>query len=215
MTDLGPTSVPSGSGSGVSVAMQNAINNAIAALPQGQGYNAGKNYKLPDQANFSGCAENVESFLLECTMQFRVLPDDFNMTDKKVFYTLSLMKDGVARTWKEQYLRSHENEQHLADRNLWTSFTNALKTSFANPGNQINAMHSLKTIQQGNSSVDELNTRFQLLISKAGLSMIQNAALLIQMYEDAISLRLFQTQVVNGKNSDNVETYMANASEVD
>src|SRR6266545_2466562 len=35
------------------------------------------------------------------------------------------------------------------------------------------------------------------------------------MYEDAISLRLFQTLVVNGKNSDNIETYMANASEVD
>src|SRR6266511_1808727 len=45
--------------------------------------------------------------------------------------------------------------------------------------------------------------------------MIQNAALLVQMYEDAISLRLFQTLVVNGKNSDNIKTYMANAAEVD
>src|SRR6266545_7268745 len=45
--------------------------------------------------------------------------------------------------------------------------------------------------------------------------MVQNAALLVQMYEDALSLRLFQTLVVNGKNSDNIETYMANASEVD
>ena len=44
--------------------------------------------------------------------------------------------------------------------------------------------------------------------------MVQNAALLIQMYEDALSPRLFQTLVVNGKNSDNIETYMANASEV-
>ncbi len=45
--------------------------------------------------------------------------------------------------------------------------------------------------------------------------MVQNAALLIQMYEDAISPRLFQTLVVNGKNSDNIETYMTNTSEVD
>jgi len=66
MADLGP--IPSGSGSGVSTVMQNTINAAVAALPQGQGYNAGKNYKLPDQTNFSRCAENVESFLLECTM---------------------------------------------------------------------------------------------------------------------------------------------------
>ena len=94
MTDLGPMNIGSGSGSGVSVAMQNAINAAIANLPQGQ--NTGKGYKLPNQANFSRRAKNVASFLLECTMQFKVLPDDFNMTDKKVFYVLLLMKDGVA-----------------------------------------------------------------------------------------------------------------------
>ena len=44
--------------------------------------------------------------------------------------------------------------------------------------------------------------------------MVQNAALLVQMYEDALSPRLFQTLVVNGENSNNIETYMANASEV-
>ncbi len=62
------TRTGSGSGTGVTTAIQAAINAAIAALPQGQGQNNGKNYKLLDQANFSGHAENVESFLLECTM---------------------------------------------------------------------------------------------------------------------------------------------------
>ena len=76
-------------------------------------------------------------------------------------------------------------------------------------------MQLLKAIKQNNGSVDELNTYFRLLISKAGLDMVQNAALLVQMYEDAISPRLFQTLVVNGKNSDNIETYLANTSEVD
>jgi len=60
------TGIDSGSGSGVTTAVQATINAAITALPQGQ--NQGKNYKLPDQANFSGCAENIDSFLLECTM---------------------------------------------------------------------------------------------------------------------------------------------------
>ncbi len=98
----GPTPGPSGSGTGTGsgsgsgpgqgtgitvTAVQAAINAAIAALPQEQ--NNRKNYyKLPDQANFSGQAENIDSFLLECTMRFRVLLDDFNTTDKKVFYAL-------------------------------------------------------------------------------------------------------------------------------
>ncbi len=60
------TGTGSSSSSGVTTAVQAAINAAVAALPQGQ--NQGKNYKLPDQANFSRHAENVDSFLLECTM---------------------------------------------------------------------------------------------------------------------------------------------------
>ncbi len=210
------TRVGSGSGQGIGVtvtAVQAAINAAIAALPQGQ--NNGKNYKLPEQANISGRAENVDSFLLECTMRFHVLADDFNTMDKKVFYALLLMKEGVACTWKEQYLRNRANQQYLADYDQWVSFENALKTSFADPGNKTTAMGQLKSIRQQKGSVNELNTRFRLLISKAGLDMVQNAALLVQMYKDAISPRLFQTLVVNGKNSNNIEMYMANASEVD
>ena len=148
-------------------------------------------------------------------MRFRILPDNFNTTNKQVFYALSLMKEGVAHTWKEQYFRSHENQQYLANNDQWASFANALKTSFADPGNKMTAMRQLKSIRQQNGSVDELNTCFRLLISKAGLDMVQNAALLVQMYEDTISPSLFQTLMVNGKNSNNIEAYMANASEVD
>src|SRR6266511_1211628 len=69
MSLLGTTPGPSGSGSGTGTgsgsgsgtgitasAVQAAINAAIAALPQRQ--NNGKNYRLPDQANLSGRAEN-------------------------------------------------------------------------------------------------------------------------------------------------------------
>ncbi len=196
----GPSGTGTGSGSGTGVTattVQAAINAAIAALPQGQ--NNGKNYKLPEQANFSRHAENVESFLLECTMRFHGLADDFNTTDRKVFYALSLMKEGVACTWKEQYLRSCENQQYLTDHDLWTSFTNALKTSFADPSNKTTAMRQLKSIRQQNGSVDELNTRFRLLILKAGLDMVQNAALLVQMYEDALSPRLMERTPTTSK----------------
>ena len=180
----GPSSAPAGQGTGVTAAIQAAINAAIAGL---QPQNDGKNYRLPDQNTFSGRAETVDAFLLECVTRFNILPNNFNSTNKKVYYALSLMKDGVARTWKEQYLRSREGEQYLAEQNLWDNFANRLKTSFTDPGNRTNAMRSLKNICQGNGSIDELNTRFRLLISKAGLDITQNAALLVQMYEDAIN----------------------------
>ncbi len=52
MTDLGPTNVVSGSGSGVSATIQNAINAAIAALSQEQGYNAGRITNFPIKQTF-------------------------------------------------------------------------------------------------------------------------------------------------------------------
>jgi len=124
------------------------------------------------------------------------------------------MKSGIAKAWKDQYLMSRKGQQSLYA-GLWSSFTKALKDSFADPGKATDAMTQLQNIQQGKGSIDELNTKFRLLIQKAGLDMMTNAALLIQMYERAINPQLFRTMVVGGKNSTALETYMKNASEVD
>jgi len=175
----------------------------------------GKNYRLADQVPFSGKAEQIESFLQECEMRFRVLPDDYNSTNKQVFYALSLMKDGVAKAWKDQYVTSRQGRTYLADLNDWTSFRTALQRSFADPGKATDAMAQLQSLRQGKYTINELNTKFRLLIQKAGLDVTANAALLIQMYERAIHPKLFQTLVVAGKNAAVLDDYMKNASEVD
>jgi len=152
----------------------------------------GKNYRLADQVPFSGKAEQIESFLQECEMRFRVLPDDYNTTDKQVFYALSLMKDGVAKAWKDQYVTSRQGRTWLADLNHWGSFRTALQKSFADPGKATDAMAQLQSIRQGKYTIDELNTKFRLLIQRAGLDVTANAALLIQMYEKAFTQSFFR-----------------------
>jgi len=76
-------------------------------------------------------------------------------------------------------------------------------------------MAQLQSIRHRKYTIDELNTKFRLLIQKAGLDVTANAALLIQMYERAIHPKLFQTLVVAGKNVAVLDDYMKNASEVD
>src|SRR6266704_535095 len=76
-------------------------------------------------------------------------------------------------------------------------------------------MKVLQNIQQGKGSVDELNIRFHFLIQKAGLDQTNNAVLLVQMYEDAISPALFRMLVTNQKNDAVLDTYMQNASATD
>jgi len=63
-----------------------------------------KNYEIADQTPFNGKPEQIESFLQECEMRFKVLPNDYDTVNKQVFYTLSVMKNGIAKAWKDQYL---------------------------------------------------------------------------------------------------------------
>jgi len=47
-------------------------------------------------------------------MRFKVLPNSYDTTDKQVFYALSLMKSGITKAWKDQYLASRKGQQYLA-----------------------------------------------------------------------------------------------------
>ena len=125
------------------------------------------------------------------------------------------MKSGLAKVWKDQYLNSGKNMIYLAEADVWTNFTKALKGSFADSGRATDAMTQLQNIQQGKNSINKLNTKFCLLMQKAKLDATTNAALPIQMYEKAINPGLFHTMVVRGKNSAVLNTCMKNASEVD
>jgi len=199
----------------INAAVQSAMNYQRANQHQFPQVASSKNYKVADQAPFDGKPEQIESFLQECETRFRVLPYDYDTVDKQVFYALSLMKSGIAKAWKDQYLASRRGQRFLAHADLWVSFTTALKNSFADPGKATDAMTQLQNIRQGKNSIDELNMKFRLLIQKARLDITTNAALLIQMYERAMNPQLFRTMVVGGKNSTTLETYMKNASEVD
>ena len=83
-----------------------AVQAAMTFQQQNQQPTTSKNYKISNQTPFDGKAENIEPFLQECETRFKVLPIDYNTIDKRVFYALSLIKNGLARAWKDQYLNS-------------------------------------------------------------------------------------------------------------
>jgi len=130
----------------IDAAVQAAMNYQHANQHQFQQASGGKNYKITDQTPFDGKSEQIESFLQECEMRFKVLPQDYDTVDKQVFYALSLMKNRIAKAWKDQYLTSRKGQQYLAYANLWGSFTSALKNSFADPGKATDAMTQLQNI---------------------------------------------------------------------
>jgi len=124
--------------------------------------NITKDLRIPDPSPFSRHSDELDPFLLECEQRFRIQPDIFNTADKKAFYVLSLFKGKLARIWKEQFLKSREGQNLIAVD--WAAFRKALKDSFTEEGRTQDMQKELQEIRQGKMDVDELNTKFRLLL---------------------------------------------------
>jgi len=174
-----------------------------------------KNLKTPEQKQFSGQAKDLANFLQECDLRFTVFPTTYSTPTKKVFYALSLMTTGTAKVWKDAFINDWKGEAHLCPGNNWIQFKTLLKGSFADLRQSKDAMQQLQTIHQGKEPIDAMNTRFHLLLSKAGINVAQNVSLLIQLYEKAINLNIYQQIILNGMVPDTLDVYMLRASTVD
>ena len=173
-----------------------------------------KNLKTPEQKQFSGWAEDLANFLQECDLRFQVFPTTYSNTQKKVFYALLLMSSGTAKVWKDAFINERQGEQHLCPGNDWAQFKTLLEGSFADPGRSKDVMQQLQTIRQGKEPIDAMNTRFCLLLSKAGIDVKHNIPLLIQLYEKAINPNIYQQIILNGTVPDTLDAYMLRASTV-
>jgi len=187
--------------------------NAGPAGPAGrQIANITKDLRIPDPSPFSGHSDELDPFLLECEQRFRIQPDIFNTADKKAFYVLSLFKGKLARIWKEQFLKSREGQNLIAVD--WAAFRKALKDSFTEEGRTQDAQKELQEIRQGKMDVDELNTKFRLLLQRAGVDPTQNPQLIIRMYESAIN-RNIASQIILAGAPDTLDEWMTKASQID
>ena len=189
---------------------------ATAGPPAGpagpQIVNIMKDLHILDPSPFSGHSDELDPFLLECEQCFRIQPDIFNMADKKVFYVLSLFKGKLARIWKEQFLKSREGQNLIATD--WAVFRKALKDSFTEEGRTQDVQKELQEIRQGKMDVDELNTKFRLLLQQAGVDPTQNPQLIIRMYESTIN-RNIALQIILAGAPDTLDEWMTKASQID
>jgi len=123
-----------------------------------------------------------------------------------------LFKGKLARIWKEQFLKSREGQNLIAVD--WAAFRKALKDSFTEEGRTQDAQKELQEIRQGKMDVDELNTKFRLLLQRAGVNPTQNPQLIIHMYESAIN-RNIASQIILAGAPDTLDEWMTKASQID
>ena len=149
--------------------------------------------------------------LQEAEIHFSVQQAIYNTAEKKAYYILTLFKTGNTKLWKEQYFRQQEGKT-LCEGNDWDRFKATLWKSFKDVGSKDEAMTKLQQLNQTKGqAADEYNTKFRLLVSKAGLDEMENVFILIQLYSRGLNKDIGERIIMNSPPA-TLSGWMANTS---
>src|SRR5258705_6458899 len=156
---------------------------------------------------------DLEPMLREAEIRFNVQDANYKNPTKKAYYVLFLFKTGNAKLWKEQYIRQREG-RNLCEGDLWTEFTRTLKEAFRDVGSQDDTIYKLHNTRQGDSTVDEFNTKFRINVQMARLDEQENATLLIAAYSRNLDARIGEAIIMQGAPT-TLSEWMFKASTID
>jgi hypothetical protein len=148
--------------------------------------------KFPTQSVFSGKPDQLEPTIREAELRFSINEQEFNTPTKKAYYLLSLFTEGSAKLWKEQYILQRQDKS-LCEADRWEEFKNTLRANFSDIGSKDDALQKLQNMRQGpKQNVDEFNTKFRILVQKAGIDALENNQILLAFYMQGIRQPLAQ-----------------------
>jgi len=140
---------------------------AAAATPTG----SPKELRVNTPTPFEGDRSKLRTFLLDCELYLVINWEIYDHDDKKITFVLSYLTGGDASMWKNQWLQSKQTGTNL-NLGTYAVFFTDLTDTFKEEEQAQNALHKIHNLWQSkNMLVEELNTKFWLLVGRAGLTM--------------------------------------------
>lgn len=151
---------------------------------------------------FTGIRSKLPTFLQDCNVYLGINRNIYTDDEKKVAFVLSYMTEGDALTWKEQFIRQRTNNAGVIDLGTWINFLQDLEASFKEEDQVGNALYQLNHLKQGNTTAEEHNTNFKLLLGKAKIvsdpTNQTNQSVIIDYYKRTLNPRLV-TKILSGE----------------
>jgi hypothetical protein len=124
---------------------------------------------------FNGQPKNLASFLKECKLYLQMNRSVYNTNKKKVGYILSLMMEGTAAIWRDNFLCSTEDETETYAFPNYRNFIQLLEHNFQSTDEKAEALYQLGRITQGSHLIQDHNatsfvTRVSLPMTEANKS---------------------------------------------
>jgi hypothetical protein len=183
--DPGPPDDPDWQGSGANSPHGGGPRNLF-------GSQGGRELKFKSPTPFNGQPKHLASFLKECKLYLQMNRSVYDTDEKKVGYILSLMTEGTAAIWRDNFLRASENELEVYDFPTYRNFILLLENNFQDTDEKAEALHQIGTITQGLRSIQDHNARFSLLVHQSGLTDAENEQILVNYYQRSLNYDLLQ-----------------------
>jgi len=118
-----------------------------------------KEIKMNTLTSFSGEQKKLNNFLLEVEMYQMMNDKVYNTDRKKIIFTLSFMKDGVAEMWKQLWWNQHTAENTTFG--TWKEFKETLKKSFTLTNKEGNMITRMQTASMTGKTADKFIEEFK------------------------------------------------------
>jgi hypothetical protein len=152
---------------------------------------------VPD--DFDGRTPDLDDFISQIEIYFFGHAMTINTDSKKVLFTLGKMKEGLAMTFRLNYLRERKTAAVAgtattaaipASYNFetWTNFVARLYQTFQDPNDQQKKQLTLELLRQGDSTAEEFFLVFEQTRLSAGLTdKVAHWDKLLQILEKALA----------------------------
>ena len=150
---------------------------------------------------FSGKRTDLNRFIMSCMAHLTVNKDIYQMDEKKIGFMLSLLNNGEAGAWKEQFIQEAFNEAVTngnAEMTFRTflDFLKRLKESFKPHNNATDALTQLRALQYKlRENIDEHITKFRMCLARTKLDKSDGSQATIEFFKETLPLQLLQRKI--------------------
>ena len=141
--------------------------------------------KLKTPTPFLGKKEDLQKFLQEVKIYLLVNADAYLTDLDKILFVLSYMSKGDAASWKEEFFDTAEQKASQNNMTLmlgtYPKLITLIKKDFSPYDVPKNAIYEMKEMKMGNSSIEEHDAKFKMLVTKSKLA--KNEAVIEYFWE--------------------------------
>ena len=157
-----------------------------------------KEAKMAMPREFTGKQTDLNRFIMSCMAHLTINKEIYQTDEKKIGFILSLLNEGEAGAWKEQFIQEAFNKtvtSGAAEMTFRTflNFVKRLKESFEPHNDTTDALTQLRALQYKlGENIDEHITKFRMCLTWTKLEKSNGSQATIEFCKETLPLQLLQ-----------------------